>query len=457
MGNVVLNGLTGALIWDGQQTATAAGLTGGVGNNAFLGPISTVADLDLDGKPEVIAGNTVYDGLTGAVKWQYTYTSSNSGCGGNLPCDGYSAVGNFDADPEGEVVIVRLGEVFVLEHTGALKHKVQLPKVSCGNNEAGPPTIADFDGDGKPDIGTAGADYYVVINFACVGDPLPEACDSEHILWKVRNQDCSSRATGSSVFDFDGDGAAEVVYADEKNFRIFDGRTGAILFDDASHRSNTRLEMPIVVDVDNDGKAEVLVPTAAAANDYGGLGVWSDADNNWVRTRRIWNQHAYHVTNISEDGQVPAYEYPNWLHSRLNNFRQNVQPGGIFDAPDLVVDSVTVSHAACAQNSTLLITVHVGNQGSVGVARGIDVYAEVTLPGSGETFVLGVEKTTEALLPSNTVPVTFTWVPPFATGHQAFVVMARVDDDGTGRGQYNECREDNNEGERDGFMTCTQN
>ena len=61
IGNVVLNGQTGALIWDGDVTSATAGVDGGVGNNSFLGPASAVADIDGDGIPEVIAGNTVYN------------------------------------------------------------------------------------------------------------------------------------------------------------------------------------------------------------------------------------------------------------------------------------------------------------------------------------------------------------------------------------------------------------
>ncbi len=460
IGNVVLNGMTGEVVWDGRVTV---GPSAGVGNNAFLGPSSTVADLDLDGHPEVIAGNTVYDGRTGAEIWTYTYTTSNSSCGGSIPCDGFDGVGDFDSDPEGEVVIIRLGEVFVLNHDGTLLHQVEIPRDDtmpylgdgpCTNNESGPPTVADFDGDGEPEIGTASADFYVVVDFECTGTPLPSQCARENIRWMVPNHDCSSRVTASSVFDFEGDGAAEVVYADEVSFRIFNGSTGEILFEDDTHRSNTRLEMPVVVDVDNDGKSEVLVPEANnGSRELTGLNVWEDTDNNWVRTRRVWNQHAYHVTNISEDGQVPRMEEPNWRNGRLNNFRQNVQPGGLFDAPDLTVTNIAVGD--CVPSGTLRIEVTVANQGALGVPPGIAVWGRVTLP-DGTVVDVGVEHTTTLLLPGQSETVVFTWDSPGGfSGIPMVTIEAVVDDDGTGHGAYNECDETNNNLVSDPLMTCS--
>ncbi len=464
VGNVVLNGLTGELVWDGAVTVRA---NAGVGNNAFLGPTSTVADLDLDGVPEVIAGNTVYAGPTGAEVWTFTYTTSNSSCGGARACDGFNAVGNFDDDPEGEVVIVRLGEVFVIGHDGSLQARVAIPRDNvapflgdgpCSANESGPPTVADFDGDGRAEIGTASADFYVVVDLDCTGDPLPEGCAGENVLWRAPNRDCSSRATGSSVFDFDGDGRAEVVYADEQNFRIFDGRTGTILFDDETHNSNTRMEMPIVVDVDNDGKSEVLVPQAPRQGPTGGsrglpgLAVIADGDNNWVRTRRIWNQHTYHVTNVSEDGQIPRLEEPNWSSSRLNNFRQNVQPGGLFDAPDLFVAAIEVEE--CDPSGTVRVAVVVGNRGALGVAAGVPVIASAT-PAGGSAESLGVQRTRTFLLPGRTERVIFEWSPAGGFEFPTFTVTATVDSDGMGGSEYNECDEANNEGTSEALMTCS--
>lgn len=446
IGNVVLNGLTGELIWDGRVTV---GPTSGIGNNAFLGPNTTVADLDLDGWPEVIAGNTVYDGRTGAEIWTYEYTTNNSGCGGDAECDGFNAVGNFDEDDEGEVVIIRLGEVFVIHHDGTLLHRVPIPWDDCRRsgaraNESGPPTVADFDGDGNPEIGTASADFYVVIDFDCVGDELPEECESENVLWTVPNEDCSSRVTGSSVFDFEGDGRAEVVYADEVTFRIFDGLTGDILFEDNTHRSNTRMEMPIIVDVDNDGQAEVIVPEPNVSASRGGIEVWDDADGNWVRTRRIWNQHSYHVTNINEDGTVPSPEAPNWTVTGLNNFRQNVQTYGVHNAPNVVPEDFFVSDRRCPEQYRL--GVHVMNRGSQTVPAGLLVGFYEGDP-EGEHTLLGAVTIDGPLLSGGGEFVSLVWEVPdeLRDPGRVFSFYVVVDDTELGdEVALHECHEEDN-------------
>ena len=515
VGNVVLDGPTGkgpgdvglpagALAWDGRDLeALTPGANLGIGNNAFLGPVSTVADLDRDGLQEVIAGNTVYR-YDGSERWTHEYTTTNSSCGGSLDCDGYNAVGNFDEDDDGEVVIVRLGEVFVLNHDGSPVGGIPLPvripgasgdvapptytpaaygpgeplydedgdllppeRILCGGalplaaydaggnpvisegsqvvvytagaNESGPPTVADFDGDGFAEVGTASSTAYVVLDFQCTGDPLPPECAREWVRWMVENDDCSSRATGSSVFDFEGDGSAEVVYADETTFRIFDGSDGTILYEDTTHSSNTRVEMPIVVDVDNDGKSEVVIPEPNTASGLGGIEIWEDADNNWVRTRRIWNQHAYSVTNVTEDGQIPRLPEPNWTRSRLNNFRQNVQPGGLFDAPNFVVREIV--RLDCSATS-FTVAVVVGNDGSLSVPPGI--LTHVIVSAGAQVFDLGAFVTTDWLLPGRSEQLEVVFEPPPASGIETIVVTATIDDDGAGNGQYNECDEADN-------------
>ncbi len=283
VGRQVLNG-DGTLRWTG---------TGGYGGHWFSQygyppsgyVISLVADIDLDGVPEVVAGNTAYR-ADGSIKWQVSIT------------DGYAAVGNFDDDPFAEIVLVSQGSVWLLEHNGTVKWgPVAIPGAGVG----GPPTVADFDGDGMPEIGVAGATRYTVIE------------TDGSIKWAAETQDQSSNITGSSVFDFEGDGSAEVVYRDEPKLRVYRGTDGKVLFE-TPMSSCTWFEYPLVADVDSDGHAEIVT----SANDSCGFGpqrgiyVFGDAQNRWVPTRKIWNQHTYHITNVNEDGTIPAVEINNW-------------------------------------------------------------------------------------------------------------------------------------------------
>ncbi len=372
-GRVVLNGEDGSLQWAGQ---------GSVGTNGFMGPVSATGDVDGDGKLNVLAGNSLYDEL-GNVMW--TYTFSNPGkcsSSGSFPCTGYTATGNFDADPQGEIVIISAGILYILNHDGSPLNvngtpaEITVPVSGCSYNEGGPPTVADFDGDGDAEVGIAGASFYIVADLECLQSPLPAACSDPGIRWKVANQDCSSRVTGSSVFDFDGDGKAEVVYNDEQLFRIFDGSTGMVLTELANH-SHTRLEMPIVADVDNDGDAEIVFVENAWGGPTQGIRVWGDKTNSWVATRRIWNQHAYHVTNVGELGQIPKVETANWLEKTdattagvMNNFRQNLPDFDVFLAPDLTL-SLTLDPTECP--AYMKIEAQVCNAGALVVGAGAPV------------------------------------------------------------------------------------
>ena len=115
------------------------------------------------------------------------------------------------------------------------------------DGRGGPPTIADYDGDGVPEIGFAAADRYVVY----------EADGT--LKWSSPADDYSSNCTGSSVFDFEEDGYAEVVYADESSLWVFSGHDGSFVMRWTGHTSWTANEYPIVVDVDGDDEAEILV------------------------------------------------------------------------------------------------------------------------------------------------------------------------------------------------------
>ncbi len=257
-GRVVLN-CDGSLKWHGT------------GNNGQGNSIA--ADVDLDGFQEVIAGNTCYE-TNGSIAWQNTSVQ-----------DGYVATGNFDDDRFPEIVLVANGRVYLLEHNGAIKW-TSAPFV--GGGLGGAPCVADYDNDGQPEIGVSAKDNYTVFE------------TNGTTKWDSAIIDPSSNRTASSVFDFEGDGSAEVVCRDEHYLRIFSGLNGIELFRFPVN-SRTRAEYPIIVDLDNDNNAEVVtVADTYLGGSKRGVIVLGDLNDTWVNTRKIWNQHTYHITNVND-------------------------------------------------------------------------------------------------------------------------------------------------------------
>ena len=426
--------IVGAVILDHEGLVLHdSGATEGT-NRTYTGGLPAVADIDVDTIPDIATGARAWE-LNGDLKWDSTADH------GTL--DGYPAVADFDLDTVPEIVVVGSGYVQIIngENGSPYWTAVAIP----GGGIGGPPTVSDFDGDTLPEIGVAGADSYSIYD--------PDGDDP--VLWSHATQDHSSNTTGSSVFDFEGDGIAEVVYCDECFMRVYAGLTGEILLE-IQNSSLTIHEYPLVADVDGDGNSEIVL----VANDTGydgrcdwagsyvarhGVFAYGDASDRWVPTRRIWNQHTYHVTNVNADGSVPAVELNNWESDELNNYRQNVQGAGIFNAPDLTIIALSVDLSGCP--GTVTLQARVSNIGSLGVPSGtIVAFYEGTLDAIGR--LLGTAVVTVDLLPGASTLVTLTTP---LEGSPPFAFVAIVDDDGTGTGVVEECNEDNNAAAIDGI------
>jgi hypothetical protein len=134
--------------------------------------------------------------------------------------------------------------------------------------------------------------------------------------------DTSGLATGTA-FDFLGDGVADAIYADEHYMYVYEGASGMLEMS-APRESGTLIEFPVVADIDNDLSAEIVVVSNYLLGGSGPTVVaLHDAQDRWIPARRIWNQHAYHVTNVREDSTLPTQMKNSW--QLLNTFRTNSQ------------------------------------------------------------------------------------------------------------------------------------
>ena len=102
-------------------------------------------------------------------------------------------------------------------------------------------------------------------------DHLTNISGTGGTLWSITTSDNSGQ-TGASVFDFNGDGVAEVVYRDESNLRVISGPTGANLATFACG-SGTGGEYAVVADIDNDDETEIICncsnsPGSSSATGY---------------------------------------------------------------------------------------------------------------------------------------------------------------------------------------------
>ncbi len=426
-GRTVLEGRTGARRWTAAEDTSR-------GTNGTLGPLSCVVDVDGDGVQEIIVGRSALRADTGESLWMSEEAH-----------DGFCAVADvIPSHPGVEIVLVSTGYLYVLD---ALTGDMLWVRVIEGRGTrplGGAPTIADFDGDGRPEIGVAHGSMYGVYDLDCVRRDPAAGCVAEGIRWTAATEDDSSAATGSSVFDFNGDGRAEVVYNDQFYFRIYDGSSGTELFRQANS-SRTRTENPVIADVDNDGDAEIVFSANSEAfylqrprnrTTDPGVEIWGDSRGRWVGARRIWNQHSYHITNVSESGHIstPAEASA----SVLNAYRQNLREGGdVLVVPDLWGGR---GRTTCTAPHRATISIDVQNWGLERTGAGVLVRVYRGHPSAG--VVAGEGHTRGALLPeggSETVEI------EVELTDEVVNYWAVLDPEPSGGGAISECREGNNE------------
>ena len=218
----------------------------------------------------------------------------------------------------------------------------------------------------------------------------------------------TSGVTGVIAFDFDGDGASELIYRDQVDLYVVDGNTGQTLNDPyvnfSKCSSQTLIEYPVVADVDGDGEAELIVScsdyenerfrgsnSGGARNVEGHIRTYEATPGTfWLPARRVWNQQAYFGVNVNDDlsipTQQPAHHLPAGtacpdpfapLRFPLNQFLSqvpNVDPCGQPLIPlarlEFVGDGVRVDPPTCPDDA-FSVTLSFQNEGDKYVHRPI--------------------------------------------------------------------------------------
>ncbi len=548
------------------------------------GIMPVVADIDGNGKANFVTGGGIYEWDALAQQWGAN-SQTQSTVVGQVALADFGTYVPGTPDTNDRTTLDGIAEFARVRHSGNQPGFVSLHDVSgrvlpfedgsdfivsINQGVGGPPTIGDFDGDCRVEVAVASQSVYAVYDIDCDGTPKdPVMCNGNSVapcatadatgntglrkgvLWEVGSQDNSSNVTGSSVFDFEGDGRAEAIYADECFTRVYDGVTGYVIY--SQYRSScTWYENPVVADVDGDFNAELVVPSNTNCNipcsgstenasasdtrqvdrEFAGLSCFSDADcaggagacaciegvdpvdgtclpsknkndvirglctcttdvdcggssficadrksgtafldgrtpnqvcraeyverfngllvyrdvlDRWVDTARIWNQHAYSITHVNEDGSAANATNRNWVETGLNNFRQNVL-GDVNPeyAPDFTAGN---GQRLCFPDEGGLLgraNVQVCNRGTARVAAVPVAFYDGDPEAGGVLRCLS--NTQIALEPAQCTDVRCRW----DDCNPAATMYVRADDDGTGGLGERECIEGNNTAVLDG-------
>ncbi|WP_370090369.1 FG-GAP-like repeat-containing protein, partial [Ekhidna sp.] len=322
--------------------------------------------------------------------------------------DQWSSVSAADYNLDGNIDLIITGALGTSSETYTGETTIFFWDVANGNVITYHDSSNDFvRGPGRVNIGDVDGDGQLNANFV-MNQKLYSLDENFNVHWIHPIKEGSSGFTGCSLFDFDGDGAVEVVYRSEESLLIIDGVGNGD--NTTSERreiacvSRTQEEYPVIADVDGDGASEICV-TCYFNNStpFGGYGnsefahvrVYESDGEAWMPARGVWNQHGYYNVNINDDLTIPrVVQDPTLISSTgceyadgtpipfevfpLNTFINQApilnDEGCVeFASPDIDFVGIVSATDALCPDAEITVEFEITNTGDIGISGNLPV------------------------------------------------------------------------------------
>ncbi len=304
------------------------------------------ADVNFDGTPEIIVGNDVYDATNGDLLVEGDDQVFSRGLfGASFTEEGHIVVANMIDDNISPGLEIIAGDMVM---SIDLDNGELIKITEIDGYIDGAASVADWDRDGDLDVITVtrntstfdsrtlliwegqteeiieeftGNVAFTSVPTVCNLDDDPElemvvnslddsfgqninAFDNDLSQIWMHNVNELSNCPGMG-FDFNGDGKNHLILRSMDFLEVIHGETGEILFK-SECGSITNNEHPIILDIDNDGHAEIVTVCD------GNMTAYEGSPEEWAPTRTMMHQYYFNNTLINDDMSIP------WMQQDIN-------------------------------------------------------------------------------------------------------------------------------------------